>query len=167
VRERRGPHDCRRRSADVDDAAGAVAWNEGEECARDAKRAEDLVIEVRNPVGIGPQNLAVHPPHRSAGVVDDDVNRTERVFGRRGARVDLIGLGDVGAERQHFHASVLPDARGGLLELLFSSREQHEVHTLSGEAARDRASNAFAAAGDRRCPSFEPEFHRHDAPLLR
>jgi len=40
-------------------------------------------------------------------------------------------------------------------------RQQHEVHALGRQPARDRPSNAFAAAGDEGGPSFQSEFEGH------
>ena len=70
----------------------------------DAQRADQLAVEIADPIGVGPEDLPVRAPHRVAGVVDDDVDGAERRPRRVGCGLHRLGAGDVGGHRQRVDA---------------------------------------------------------------
>jgi hypothetical protein len=127
---------------------GTVARHQGQKCARHSQRPENLVVEVAEPVAIWPQNLTVHPPHRPTGVVDHDVYGAEGLLRRRRARIDLIGLGDIGGGSHHFHAGLFMNLLGCAVEQFLAARKQHQIHALAGQTACNGSPDPFTATSD-------------------
>ena len=84
-----------------------------------------------------------------AGVVDQDVDRTEGLFGVRDHGGDLGGLGHVGAVINRLDAKFLFDAaalrldRGGVAEAV-----DQDIAAFLGEGAGDGEADARSRAGD-------------------
>ena len=128
----------RERRADLDDRAAvarAHALERGDR-AVDGAKVGDL--------GHAPELGGVDVPHsREHGrhrVVDPHVDRPELALGALGGSLDLVGIGDVGGNRQCGAALAADLLRGGL-ERLVVAREQRDPVAAAAELARRRAAD--------------------------
>ena len=81
------------------------------------------------------------------GVVAHDVNRTEPLHGRRGERLDLVGLADIGHDREHID-TVGADLDGRCGEGVLLHIGEHDRTARGRKRIRERQPDPAATARD-------------------
>src|SRR5258706_1113286 len=95
----------------------------------------------------------------TTGIVDQNIDATERVAAFGHDCCDSITLCDVGLHANDTAFALFPSEAYGLFKRLFPPGADQDRGALGKKAKRCGLANTFAAAGDDRNFSFESEFH--------
>jgi hypothetical protein len=140
---------------DAAPAAGLHAWNGGPDGVEGGREidGEDLVPLLGRKLLDGRDVL-------DAGVVDEDINGSERLLGLSHHGDDLVRLGHVGGQVDCCDAELSLQTGPLLLDLAWLAEAvDQDVRALLGQSARDAEPDAAGRASDNR--GFGTKFHQN------
>ena len=149
---------------DVDDPAPALRAHDRRDRPRGAQVAQHLDLDVRAHVVVR-QLSERHGRQRAArrgGVVDEDVDASERLVRGLHHRLHRGVVGHVGGQRQHPPAALRGDLGGGRLQRLATARDDGDIGALEGQFARHGLADSTARAGHDR--HLARQFQVHAVP---
>src|SRR5690606_1933239 len=131
---------------DVDDATVTACLHAGQGAAHGVEGGREVDGDDRIPLGYRER---LHPRHMlDAGVVDQDVDAPETLFGGGDHRLDLVGAAEVGIAVVDLDA-VRGDLRAGLFDLFRRAQAiEHDLASGLSQAAGNGQADAAGGAGD-------------------
>ena len=149
-------------SADVDDTAKALRFEQGNGGPGAAERADELDVEVADQLLVNEVLDGAGGRGRAAGqrrAVDQDVQSAQGVGGLVDHAVNLLTIGGVKGHGDGAAAGGLGDLRGGRFEIGHGPRADHHVGALAGQFQGDSLADAAAGAAHKCQFAFKSEIH--------
>ena len=143
-------------AGDVDDAPPLVFHHLLQQLVRELALAREVERERFVPLLL---RCVEREAAAAAGVVHQNVDRTQAIERRLGDRGRRLSLHEVAFDRQRTHAALGDDFAGDFFQQIPAPRGERQAHTLGTERQRDAAADATARPGDDR--GFSGDFKIH------